>query len=52
MTSQVLLYHDAWDMYQILQIKTNIYVHHVIKDEKKHVMKAQFYHIMESIQMQ
>ena len=30
-------------------MKTNIYVHHVIKDYKKQVMKTQFYHIMESI---
>ena len=32
MTSQILLYYDAYDMYQILQMKANIYVHHVIKD--------------------
>ena len=32
MTSEVLLYHNAYDMYHILQtMKTNIYVHHVIK---------------------
>ena len=41
MTSQVLLYQNAYDMYQILQtMKTNIYVDHVIKDYKKQVMKT------------
>ena len=32
MTSQMLLHHNAEDMYQILQMKSNIYVHHVTKD--------------------
>ena len=53
MTSEVLLYQNAYDMYHILQtMKTNIYVHHVIKDYKKQVMKTQFYHTMENIHMQ
>ena len=39
-------------MYQILHMKSNIYVHYVTKDLKKQVMKTQFYHIMQSIQMQ
>ena len=53
MTSEVLLYHNAYNMYHILQtMKTNIYVQNVIKDYKKQVMKTQFYHTMESIHMQ
>ena len=32
MTSQILLYHDAYNMYQTLYMKSNIYVHHVTKD--------------------
>ena len=53
MTSADLLYQNAYDMYHILQtMKTNIYVHHVIKDYKKQVMKTQFYRIMENIHMQ
>ena len=40
MTSQILLYHDAYDMCQILQTKINIYVHHVRRDLKKQVMKT------------
>ena len=31
MTSQILLYHNAYNMYQILYMMTNIYVHHVTK---------------------
>ena len=53
MTSADLLYQYAYDMYHILQsMKTNIYVHHVIKDYKKQVMKTQFYLTMENIHMQ
>ena len=37
MTSEVLLYQNAYDMYHV---KTNIYVHHVIKDYKKQVMPS------------
>ena len=53
MTSEDLLYQNAYDMYHILQtMKTNIYVHHMIKDYKKQVMKTQFHHTMEHIYMQ
>ena len=41
MTSEHLLYQNAYDMYHILQtMKTNIYVHHVIQDYKKQAMKT------------
>ena len=53
MTSANLLYQYAYDMYHILQMmKSNIYVHHVIKDYKKQIMKTQFYLTMENINMQ
>ena len=44
MTSQILLYHNAYNMYQILYMMTNIYVHHVTSDEN------QLYHIMLGMQ--